>query len=98
VESWFKGTRGHHEIMNGQRIVQMDDGGVSNSGSTIAALCPDEFQMLPVDSRVPRSDLEVDGIMLSRSVARCVRSHVFRSLHSTSAIYSAGINGSFKAS
>jgi hypothetical protein len=81
--------------MNGQRIIQMNNGGIFSSGSTMTALCPDEFQMVPVNSRVPRSDLKFDSIMLLPSVARCVRSYMFDSLQCTSAIYSASVHWSF---
>lgn len=50
------------------------------SGETMVALCSDKFQMLFVDSCVPRSDLRIDDVMLSLFVVDHVRSHVFPSL------------------
>ena len=66
--------------MNGGRIVQMYYGRDFGSGVAMLALCSDKFQMLFIDSCVPRSDLGVDGVMLLLFVIDHVRSHVFPSL------------------
>jgi hypothetical protein len=43
----------------------------------MAAFFPDEIQTIFADSRVPRSDLRVDGVVLLLFVVDYMQSHIF---------------------